>query len=242
MRLKRTVPLFLALSMIPGLCGTAFAGVEPSPFHTVISNRTDRLGSASTFYNQNMYGMELIVRVSVVNDAGTAGGTAEIVIPVLSDAGGDLTLAPGQTLAYAVDPAQFTSLRLSGQVLSWSLYAKMGIEPSPWQPAFAFETKLAAPPDPYQPPSLAPSYLTGEMPILAFASPGVLVGTVALVNDELFYSSCPSVPPAGSAWKSHGQYVRCVAWQAEDLAFMGRISSEEADAIVSDAAQSETGK
>ena len=85
-------------------------------------------------------------------------------------------------------------------------------------------------------------YLTGEMPILGFASPGVLVGTVALVNDELFYNLCPSVLPAGSAWKNHGQYVRCVAQQAEDLVFSGRITQDEADAIVSAAAQSETGK
>jgi hypothetical protein len=239
MKSRRTVMLFLALSTIlVGLCGTALAGVEPSPWHTVISNRTDRLNSTSTFYKQNMYGMSLVVRVGLTSDIIGGGGTRDIVIPILNDAGGPLILAPGQTFAFPVVP----DLPTTSPIFSWSFTAKMGVEPSPWDPVFVFETQKSVPPTPYLAPSLAPSYLTGEMPILGFASPGVLVGTVALVNDELFYNLCPSVPTAGSAWKNHGQYVRCIAQQAEDLAFTGRITPEEADAIVSGAAQSETGK
>jgi hypothetical protein len=239
MKSRRTVTLFLALSTIlVGISGTALAGIEPSPWHVVISNRTDRLDPASTFYKQNMHEMTLIV--SVPSDVIGAGGTREIPIPIMGDTGGALTLSPGQTYAFAVDPAKF-GISASGQVLSWSFYVKMGIEPSPWNPAFAFATKQAARPDPYEPPSLAPSYLTGEMPILGFASPGVLVGTVQLVNDELFYDVCPSVPEAGP-WRNHGQYVRCVAHRAENLVFTGQITQKEADAIVSAAAQSDTGK
>jgi len=240
MKSRRTVTLFLALSTIlVGISGTALAGIEPSPWHVVISNRTDRLHPASPFHGQNMSGMALVVRVP--SDVVGAGGTKEIEIPILNDAGGGLSLAPGQTAAFAVDPAKFR-ISAIGQVLSWSFFTKMGVEPSPWRQLFAFETKLAEPPEPNQPPSLAPSYLTGEMPILGFASPGVVVGTVQLVNDGFFYDVCPSIPPAGSAWKSHGQYVRCIVHQAEELVFKGTITQEEADAIVSAAAQSKTGK
>jgi len=237
---RRTVTLFLALStLFVGICGTALAGIEPSPWHTLISNRTDRLDSSSAFYKQNMFGMSLIVRVP--GDVVGAGGTREIEIPIHGDTGGDLILAPGDTLAFAVDPEKF-GLSPSAPILSWSFSARMGVEPSPWRPAFAFQTKLSVPPDPYQPPALAPTYLTGEMPILAFASPGVLVGTVQLVNDGFFYNLCPSIPPPGTAWKNHGQYVRCIARRAEYLVFKGDITQQEADAIVSAAARSETGK
>jgi hypothetical protein len=236
---RRTVILFLALStLLVGTCGTAVAGIEPSPWHTLISNRTDRLDPSSAFHNQNMFGMALLVRVP--SDVVGAGGTREIEIPIRNESGGDLNLASGETLVFAVDPAKF-GLSASTQILSWSFFARMGIEPSPWRPVFAFQTKLADLPDPYQPPALAPSYLTGEMPILGFASPGVLVGTVQLVNDDRFYDVCPSIPPVGS-WNNHGQYVRCIAHRAEYLVFTGRITQQEADAIVSAAARSETGK
>jgi hypothetical protein len=239
MKSRRTVTLFLALSMIlVGVSGPALAGVEPSPWHVVISNRTDRLDPASTFYSQNLYGMVLTVRVGVSATDDNIGGTFDI--PIQSNAGGYLTLAPGHTLAFAVNPAMF-DISASGQILSWSFFVKMGVEPSPWLPVFAFETKQAAPPKPYEPPSLAPSYFTREMPILGFASPGVVVGTVQLVNDKLFYDVCPSVPEAGS-WRNHGQYVRCVAHRAENLVFTGRITQKEADAIVSAACRCKTGK
>ena len=81
------------------------------------------------------------------------------------------------------------------------------------------------------------------MPILGFASPGTLLGSVALVNDSLFYDLCPSIPePPVPAWKNHGQYVRCVAQKAEWLTLGGLITTDAADAIVSAAAQSETGR
>ena len=73
--------------------------------------------------------------------------------------------------------------------------------------------------------------------------PGTLLGSVALVNDGLFYGDCPSVPgPLAPAWKNHGQDVRCVAQKAEWLTLDGLITTAAADAIVSAAAQSETGR
>jgi hypothetical protein len=80
------------------------------------------------------------------------------------------------------------------------------------------------------------------MYLMAFASPGVEVGTVQMVADNLPAVACPVVPPAGAEWKSHGQYVRCVAQSSEALVSMGVITTEQADAIVAAAAQSEVGK
>ncbi len=238
--MKRAVtPPLLVLSMILAAgSGTALAGVEPMPWHTVISNGSDRLDPASPFSNQAFYGMVLTVRAVVPSDV--IGGTTEIevVIPIKAATGEDLTLDPGATLAFAVDPASL-GLSASAQFLSWSFFVKMGVEPTPWH---AFETKLTTPPDPWLPPSLTPSYLTGEMPILGFASPGVVLGTVQLVSDELFYDACPSVPAPQTPWKNHGQYVRCIAHRAEALVAAERISQEEADVFVSAAAQSATGK
>ena len=100
MKSRRTVTSFVALSTIlVGLCGTALAGVEPSPWHVVIANSTDRLGRASMFYDRNLTGMELMVMVQ--SDVVGGGGTMEIVIPIRSEAGENLTLAPGQMLAFA---------------------------------------------------------------------------------------------------------------------------------------------
>ena len=43
-------------------------------------------------------------------------------------------------------------------------------------------------------------------------------------------------------WKNHGQYVRCVAWAAEDLVDLGSITEDEKDEIVAEAAESDCGK
>ena len=43
-------------------------------------------------------------------------------------------------------------------------------------------------------------------------------------------------------WKNHGEFVRCVAHEAEDLVAAGIITEEEGDILVSSAAQSEVGK
>ncbi len=235
-----SVRLFLVLVALVALCGTAFAGVTPSPWHVVIANRTDRLDPASPFYNKSMFNM--VVRVAIYEPL--ANQTAHAEFPV-GPAG--VVLAPGGTLAAEV-PLNNAGWGPGAEVVSWTFAADLGVGPSPWRGidpspwrVFAFETKLSVPPDPYEPPSLAPAYLTGEMPILGFASPGVVVGTVAAVND-LLYEPCPSVPQAGYAWKNHGRYVRCVAHRAEALALSGQITTEDADAIVSAAAQSGVGK
>lgn len=235
MKLKSIVTWVVGLSAILAVANSAFAGIEPVPWHTIISNRTNQLDPASPFYNRNLSGMVLIV--TIPSDVIGAGGTRDVVIPILNDTGGDLTLAPGQTVAVAMSPA------LSGQILSWSL--KASLPPDPWHTepveVFAFETRMSIPPDPWQPPSLTASYLTAEMPILGFASPGTVVGTVQMVTDEMFYGSCPSIPTAFT-WKNHGQYVRCIALRAEELVSNAQLTQEQADAAVSAAAQSETGR
>ncbi len=43
-------------------------------------------------------------------------------------------------------------------------------------------------------------------------------------------------------WKNHGQYVRCVAHEVNDLVAQGAITQDEGDGLVSSAAQSDTGK
>jgi len=43
-------------------------------------------------------------------------------------------------------------------------------------------------------------------------------------------------------WKNHGQYVRCVAQDAEALVELGILTEEEGDALVTSAAQSSVGK
>lgn len=43
-------------------------------------------------------------------------------------------------------------------------------------------------------------------------------------------------------WKNHGQYVRCVAHETDELINMGILTQEEADALISSAAQSDVGK
>lgn len=50
------------------------------------------------------------------------------------------------------------------------------------------------------------------------------------------------VCPATEEYKNHGQYVSCVAHAAEDAVLAGLLTDEEADAIVSAAAQSAIGK
>jgi len=45
-----------------------------------------------------------------------------------------------------------------------------------------------------------------------------------------------------NTWKNHGEYVRCVAHEAEELVYAGIITEEEGDKLVSPAAQSEIGK
>ena len=173
--------------------------------------------------------MVLTVTVSVPGvDAIGGAGTKDVDISITE------TLAPGQTL---VIPMSLASQAPGEQILSWRFKATIAD-----LPVFAFETKTGVAPDPtLPPPPLTASYLTGEMPILGFASPATLVGTVQIVND-IFYGSCPSIPPPESGWKNHGQYVRCIAQRAEDLVSTVQITQDEADAAVSAAAQSETGK
>lgn len=49
-------------------------------------------------------------------------------------------------------------------------------------------------------------------------------------------------PDPNELWKNHGEYVRCVAQEVEQLVNAGTITEEEGDKLVSSAAQSDVGK
>jgi len=68
--------------------------------------------------------------------------------------------------------------------------------------------------------------------------PGAIVNAEGCSIDQL--APC-SGPASGGAWKNHGAYVATIAQSAEDFLEAGLISEEEAEAIVSAAAQSQCG-
>ncbi len=244
MRAKAVLLSLLVLVGVLAPWPSALAGIEPVPWHVVIANRTDRLDAASPFSNQSMGEMQLTLYVSTGSDN---LGASPVEIPI---ALGGVVLGPGEAIAVPID-ARTVPGAAGGSVLSWSFSVKMGVEPMPWYGAmgvepspwyWAFErVPTVRPSDDYR-PTLTPSYLTPEMPIVGFASPGVILGTVAIIDDGSFYTDCPSIPVDRAPWKNHGQYVRCIAHRAEVLTSGGQITAEEADAIVSAAGQSSTGK
>lgn len=59
--------------------------------------------------------------------------------------------------------------------------------------------------------------------------------------DENCDGSLGSCDP-NATWKNHGQYVRCVAHEVEELINNGLITQEEGDDLINSAAQSEIGK
>ena len=227
------VLLSVVFPLLACLCASAQAGVEPSPFHILIDNRTDRLDSSSPAYGQSWTDLAVtFTDISGVKYNFTHG----------------TRLAPGETLDWVVD---LSSSSLPFQFFSFT--AKMGTEPSPFR-IYAFEPGITHPPDPCEPTTVPPdpcqpslsleeySLLTPAFSLFAFNSPGVLVGGVKLVSQELF-ALCPdSGPSEGGEWKNHGHYVRCVAHAAEDFVAQGMLTQEEADMMVSAAAQSEVGK
>lgn len=140
------------------------------------------------------------------------------------------TVAPGQTLALLLD------LREVAPPQFFSFSARAGVEPTPWRDVYAFPPGAA----PTEKPAKALDLSLGdgpqvakEYPLFGFASPGVLVGSAKLAS-----SPCP----VDNDWKNHGQYVRCVSHAAEDSVAQGTLTQEEADILVSAAAQSEVGK
>ena len=68
----------------------------------------------------------------------------------------------------------------------------------------------------------------------AFEIPGNLVDENC---DGDLGPCCPSLD-----WRNHGQYVRCVAQDAEALVEAGMFTQDEADALVSSSAQTDVGK
>jgi hypothetical protein len=72
--------------------------------------------------------------------------------------------------------------------------------------------------------------------------PGTPANTLVDANGCSLDQLAPcSGPATGGSWKNHGQYVSAVARAAAEFVAEGLISAEEADAIVSDSAQSNCG-
>jgi hypothetical protein len=187
-----------------GLSGTASAGIDPVPFHVVISNRTDRLDLNSPFYNNSMKNMVVTLRIDLSNVPSPAG---QVDVPISLSVNGNNTLAPGETLSFPVVSA-YASVT-GAQLVSWSFSADVGIDPAPFRTVFAYERADSAQAN--VAPFLSPDYFNRELTILGFASPGVAVGSVLPVNDKLPEVACPAVPAEPMpAWKNHGQYV--AAW------------------------------
>jgi hypothetical protein len=67
---------------------------------------------------------------------------------------------------------------------------------------------------------------------------GAIVDSNGCSIDQL--APC-SGPVSGGSWKNHGEYVSAVAHAAEAFLAQGLISQAQADAIVSQAAQSDCG-
>jgi hypothetical protein len=72
--------------------------------------------------------------------------------------------------------------------------------------------------------------------------PGTPAGAVVDENGCSIDQIAPcSGPASGATWKNHGQYVSTVAHAAEAFLAQGLITAEQAEEIVSEAAQSECG-
>lgn len=208
----------------------AQAGVEPTPWKAVIINRSDQLAPTSPLYGQPIDNLVLQLQVQL-----PVGADPFILsFPLTSDLGGITSIESGQTFVATIDPRAALPAMVS--VLTWRITARMGVEPSPFR-VFSIDSRAATVADPGDAPWLPIALLSEQMSLYAFSSPGTLVGSATLATD-LFFDACPLTDP----WKNHGQYVRCVAFQAEELLSQGVISQEAADAAVSAAARSTVGK
>jgi len=222
-----------------GIPGLARGGIEPSPFHLMIANRSDIVDVSSALHGQPMTGLVLYLEVEEgVSDTGTPL-TRTIPIPLIGLAGavgaGDGVVTAGETRVFSVKPGEH---QISGNILRWRIGATWGVGPSPFN-GYAFPQATSHAVEPDSPPALPATLLSPAFDLYAFASPGTLVGSVTMSNDEI-YLNCPVV--ADPPWKNHGQYVRCVTHLVGDLTSLGVLTEDEADGVVSAAARSPVGK
>ena len=102
MRQTATIVGLSVLALVFGVNGTALAGIEPSPFHTVISNRTDRLQPGSPFYNQTFTNMVLTLNVVVQGAVGANGGEVTVTINIAPPGTTGASLTAGQVISVPV--------------------------------------------------------------------------------------------------------------------------------------------
>jgi hypothetical protein len=203
----------------------AHAGIEPSPFKVVLVNRSNTLPGSSTYFGQTIQTADLELQARTAS-----GDIVQLRIPLADE------VLPGQTWVAIADPGNAAGNVTLVSILTWRITARMGVEPSPFR-VYALDSRAATIADPGDAPWLPVALLSEQMSLYAFSSPGTLIGSATLATD-LFYDACPLTDP----WKNHGQYVRCVAFHAEELLSQGLINQEAADAAVSAAARSTVGK
>jgi hypothetical protein len=226
-RLFRRLTISVLAAALTLFAVAAQAGIEPVPWKVVLVNRSNVLAPTSPLYNTAIEApvleVQAILRVS-----------AEPVILQfsLTDTGIADTVPSGQALVAAIDPTAYGIV----SILTWRITARMGVEPSPFR-VYALDARSATAADPGDAPWLPAALLSEQMSLYAFSSPGTLIGSATMATD-LFFDACPLTDP----WTNHGQYVRCVAFHAEELLSQGLISQEAADAAVSAAARSTVGK
>lgn len=213
-----------ALLLAALLPAAAPAGIDPSPFRVLVSNRSDLVAPDSPFHALPMRELTVFVEVEYGGDPG-AIALEEIQYPIAG-----VAIAAGESFAASFDVKTSAP---GGRIIGWGFTARMGVDPSPFR-VYAMAGPADAPPA--YVPTLPPRLLSG-FDLVAFASPGTVVGTV-LVSFDAMTAPCP--PDA--SWKNHGQYVRCVSFRVADLTALGEITEDEADAIVSAAARSGVGK
>jgi hypothetical protein len=228
-RAFRRLTISVLAAALTLFAAAAQAGIEPSPFRITLVNRSNVLAPTSPLYNKAIAAPVLDLLVQV-----TGAYTQPIAFPLTVPGTTANEIPAGQTLVATIDPG---SAGISiDSILSWRITARMGVDPSPFR-VYALDARTATVPDPGDAPWLPAALLTEQMALYAFASPGTLIGSATMTTD-LFYGACPLTDP----WKNHGQYVRCVAFHAEELLSQGLISQEAADAAVSAAARSTVGK
>lgn len=72
----------------------------------------------------------------------------------------------------------------------------------------------------------------------AGTAPGLLILANGCSSPQHLELRCPTA----AAYRNHGQYVQCVAHEAEAQRTAGLISAQEKDAMVATAANSQVGK
>lgn len=211
------------------LVSLAQSGVIDELPVVVIENRTNQLPVDSPFYNKSFPKAQIIFYYQEPNGPLMKWGSGEIS-----------SVDPGMIDEFPI-VWPLSNIKPSPEATIYWSYQGGVIDEFPII-AFPYGTKEVA-----TEPTSAPLLELGKAkypladprptPSFWFASPGTLVGGATFFTTG---TQSPCDPKA--SWKNHGQFVRCVAQEADALVELGVLTQDEADAVVSSAAQSEVGK